>query len=550
MKNNKIRIAVVYLIPSLLILSSCVGSITNNIEKIEGKIDSKINAEAKVNTNVDTKVNANLSTGNITTQPNQSIVKDLDRFSELRVKNESNLDISFNRSQSRLFDDYKKIESFSFDKVKLKGNLNSYIEIVYDNDGIKYSNNLTFEYKESSNKVSLIIKSNGDFETINNGGGGELIVRDIKNNITKKLSVSVYDVSLEPKNEPIFTRPPAPTPTITANPSILPTLIPESIPTPTITSTPTPIPLVTPTPTVISTSTPIIPTLTPDPYGNEKRPPLIDGQINQPKGIYLRNGTFYVSYNKSSGSFSMAQGMLKLLNSTGSTIKDISGALTDSLPQELSGIASDGGRIWVLNRYSYAQSQHNIYSFLADGSGRMNAKLGSTETNFEDMAISTSTKTLYISSIGLNSIIKVNYLDNGAIDTASQKTDFISTVNPTGLCTDNNGNIYITDSSKNPPLISKYDSSGTKLLEFNSKGKKNDGIEASELRDIGVDSQGRIYVIAKVNGSFTILRYDIGGNFIRQFGSDFQDPRYIAVGDGVYITDFAKNTIHLYSSGK
>lgn len=238
MKNNKIRIAVVYLIPSLLILSSCVGSITNNIEKIEGKIDSKINAEAKVNTNVDTKVNANLSTGNILTQPNQSIVKDLDRFSELRVKNESNLDISFNRSQSRLFDDYKKIESFSFDKVKLKGNLNSYIEIVYDNDGIKYSNNLTFEYKESSNKVSLIIKSNGDFETINNGGGGELIVRDIKNNITKKLSVSVYDVSLESKNEPIFTRPSIQfsSPTPTATPSTFPTV------TPTLIQTPLPIP--------------------------------------------------------------------------------------------------------------------------------------------------------------------------------------------------------------------------------------------------------------------------------------------------------------------
>ncbi|MFN4150436.1 MAG: hypothetical protein ACK4IX_05795, partial [Candidatus Sericytochromatia bacterium] len=247
----------------------------------------------------------------------------------------------------------------------------------------------------------------------------------------------------------------------------------------------------------------------------------------------------------------------QIFDTSGNYIKTIMGATLDSLPIDLTGIASDGSRIWVTNRIPYSQQNYSIYSFDMEGTGRLNGSLGLTGaagTNFTDIAIDPSTSNVYVASLGVRSIIKAPY-DSSGVNKSAQELYFAgSNKSPGGVTIDDNGNLLYTDASTSPPIIRKLSSTKEVLLEFNSKGKNGSGPSVSAIGDIAYDprSGGMIYVLAKYNGNNIVLRYDGQGNYIRSFGSGLTDPRNIAVDSegAIFVTDFANNVVHQYGPGK
>src|SRR5690606_30051155 len=154
----------------------------------------------------------------------------------------------------------------------------------------------------------------------------------------------------------------------------------------------------------------------------------------------------------------------------------------------LTGVATDGSRVWMTNRVPYSQSQNIIYSFNTDGSSRQNGRLGLTGaagTDFKDIAIDPSTSTLYVSSGGVRSVIKVNY-DSGGLKTESQQLYFAGqNLSPAGIAVDNNGNLLMVNQGSTHTVI-KFGKDGNKVLEFNSTGKNSSGPVATML-DVAYD---------------------------------------------------------------
>jgi uncharacterized protein YjdB len=294
-----------------------------------------------------------------------------------------------------------------------------------------------------------------------------------------------------------------------------------------------------------------------DALGNETRAKIGEGKLFQPKGIDVRGGKiFVVDYDKG-GTFNVTEGRIQIFDTSGNYIKTIMGEMLDNLPMDLTGIASDGSRIWVINKIPYSQQAYNIYSFDYNGTGRLNGSLGLTGSNgtyFTDIAIDPSTSNLYVASLGVRSIIKAPY-DSSGVNKSAQEVYFAgANRSPAGVTVDDNGNVLYTDASTNPPIIRKLSATKELLLEFNSKGKNGTGPSVSTIGDIAYDPRngGIIYVLAKYNGSNTILRYDGQGNYIRSFGSGLTDPRNIAVDSegAIFVTDFANNVVHQYGPGK
>lgn len=297
-----------------------------------------------------------------------------------------------------------------------------------------------------------------------------------------------------------------------------------------------------------------------DPFGNEKRATLAEGKLYQPRGIDVRNGKIYVSaYDNGAGTFNNAEGHIKVLDLTGNILSTIEGGNLDTLPRELNGVASDGSRVWTINRIPYAQAAYNMYSFSTAGSGRLNNKLGLTGdagTNFQDIAIDPSSSALYIASSGSQSIIKVNY-NSGAIDMNTQQIYFSGAIkiNPAGICVDSSGNVLVTNAATNPATILRFGKNGSKAQEFNTTGANGTGPTVAAVDDIAFDARngGIIYVLAQVNGAWQVLRYDNAGNYVRSFGSgSMTNPESIAVGtDGtVYVADYDKGSILQFGPGK
>ncbi len=294
-----------------------------------------------------------------------------------------------------------------------------------------------------------------------------------------------------------------------------------------------------------------------DPNGNEIRPTIGQGKLNKPIGIDSRNGKLYVTHIDDGTIYD--DGRVKTFDTSGNKGTEIKGSYGSSLPVDLNGVAMDGSRVWIINRIPYAQSKNNIYSFDSSSSGRLDGKAGLTGaegTDFRDVAIDPSTSTLYISSGGVRSVIKVNYNSSGIRNDTQQLYFAGANLNPAGICVDNFGNLMVTNAGANPPTITKYGKEGTKALEFNTKGKNSTGPTATGIGDVAYDSNnnGIIYVLAVVGGSNVILRYDADGNFVRSFGADagMQSPELMAVSsDGtLYVTDSAKNLVHQFGPGK
>jgi uncharacterized protein YjdB len=298
-----------------------------------------------------------------------------------------------------------------------------------------------------------------------------------------------------------------------------------------------------------------------DALGNEPRARIGEGKLFQPRGIDVRAGKiFVVDYDNGGTTFDsnlVAEGRIQIFDTSGNFVKEIMGAWLDSLPVDLTGIASDGSRIWVTNRIPFSQQAYNIYSFDYSGTGRLNGSLGltgSAGTDFTDIAIDPSTSNLYVVSKGVRSIIKAPY-DTSGVNKSAQEFYFAgANRSPAGVTVDNNGNVFYTDASTNPPIIRKLSTTKELLLEFNSKGKNGSGPDVSAIGDIAYDPRngGMIYILATVTGSNVILRYDGQGNFVRSFGSGMTDPRNIAVdSEGtIFVTDFANNVVHQYGPGK
>jgi hypothetical protein len=302
----------------------------------------------------------------------------------------------------------------------------------------------------------------------------------------------------------------------------------------------------------------------PDAKGNDHRTDLAVGKLYQPRGIDVRNGRIYVAdYDAGNGVFNNAEGELQIFDTSGNQIRVIQGSTGDSLPYEVSGIVSDGARVWIANRIPYAQSANNVYSFTVDGTGRTNSRVGATGQNgsiVKDMAIDPSSGNIYVADQAVRSISRYTYTADGKLTTPTSGAPALyfggGNRIPEGVCVDDSGNVLFTDSSTTPPVIRKYSKSGQELTNFiiNSTGNNSAGPVATKLGDLAYDPRngGMLYVLAAVNGSNVILRYDWQGNFVRKFGEGtMTDPRNIAIGsDGsIYVTDYAKNAIVNFAPG-
>jgi len=293
-----------------------------------------------------------------------------------------------------------------------------------------------------------------------------------------------------------------------------------------------------------------------DPLGNDTRDILAEGKLLNPKGIAVKNGRLYVSHLDDGTLYD--DGRVKVFDLQGNQLAEIKGSFGDGLPVELTGVATDGSRVWFTNRIPYGQAQNLVYSFDTTGAARQNARLGltgATGTDFKDIAVDPSTSTIYISSGGVKSVIKASY-DATGIKSESQQLCFAGgNLSPAGICVDNFGNLIMTNQGATHTIM-KFGKDGAKVLEFNTTGKNAAGPVTSAIIDVAYDHNngGIYYVLAQVSGANVILRYDNSGNFVRSFGGSagMPDPTSIAVGEdgSVYIADKGKKAIYQFAPGK
>ena len=242
-------------------------------------------------------------------------------------------------------------------------------------------------------------------------------------------------------------------------------------------------------------------------------------------------------------------------------LKTIQGSTGNSLPsynvpEPLTGIVTDGNKVWVAAKNPYAQAKTNIYSFNVDGAARKDSIYGISSANIKDMAIDPSIKTIYVADG--NNLGKFNYGADGAI--TDQANFFVAGINPSGIAIDDLGNIFAVSNAATANIVPiiKYGKTGIEVLRFTTKGKNQAGPTVSAVGDIAYDPNlgGIIYVLARLTttGNMAILRFDSQGNFIRYFGEEasMQDPVGIALGsDGsLFVTDNAANGIFQFAPAK
>ncbi len=133
----------------------------------------------------------------------------------------------------------------------------------------------------------------------------------------------------------------------------------------------------------------------------------------------------------------------------------------------------------------------------------------------------------------------------------------LSTESPKGIFIDQLGNVYtiVDDGGENISyIISKYDSSGTKLSELSVTLQGSADGQFSQPSGLTVDEEGNIYVMD--TGNRRIQKFDSEGEFITKWGTSgsgngqFDNPSHIALdaSGNVYVSDTGNHRIQKFSS--
>jgi streptogramin lyase len=122
--------------------------------------------------------------------------------------------------------------------------------------------------------------------------------------------------------------------------------------------------------------------------------------------------------------------------------------------------------------------------------------------------------------------------------------------NPSGICADNYGNIYVADTGNH--RIQKFDADGNFILKWGANGT-GDGY-FNYPRGLAADAQGNVYV-ADCNNS-RVQKFDSSGKFIHKWGSAgagdgyFCNPCGVAVDSqgNVYVSDYGNHRVQKFDA--
>ncbi len=270
------------------------------------------------------------------------------------------------------------------------------------------------------------------------------------------------------------------------------------------------------------------------------------GKFNQPAGITFDSaGNIYVvdRNNNRIQKFDSSGNFITSWGNTGACCVTQSFTGQFVAPEDIA-IDSDGHLLVV------ESSNARVQKFSADGafistfgsSGSTNGKFNSPNAIARDP----SGDYIYVLD-GSFSGARVQKLTKDGAFVSSFTGGF---VNPSGLTTDIDGNIYVADTGNNK--IKKFSSAGTPLLTFGSSGSGNGQLFGPY--SVAVDSSGNIFVADRSNNR--IQKFDSSGGFVAKWGSSgsgtgqFASPEYVAVdaAGNVYVSDTSNHRIQKFDN--
>lgn len=175
-----------------------------------------------------------------------------------------------------------------------------------------------------------------------------------------------------------------------------------------------------------------------------------------------------------------------------------------------------------------------------------------------DMKIAVDSRgNIYVSSPGVQTVIKFDSQGNYLTKWGSKGSGDDQFTEPYGIAVDSQGNVYVCDGwnhddQEGNNRIVKFDSNGTYLAQWGSRGNGNDQFEFPY--DVAIDSADNVYVLDHWENQIKV--YDSDGTFIRRWGSwgygdtNFQHPNGIGMDkeDNIYIADTNNQRIVKYAS--
>lgn len=290
----------------------------------------------------------------------------------------------------------------------------------------------------------------------------------------------------------------------------------------------------------------------PDPYGNEKLGYLQMPAMESADGLDVKNGHAYVGHYVAGGLFSTHKRFVRDLNVTSGVVGNVQ--ISTQGTSKVAGVAVNGSEIWASLSQPDSDS-YLLYRYNALGTLIKSYKFNISGIVTKDVAIAPNG--IVYMAVGLSnaSIIRFDPVayGNNPGDAAHTDLAFGGTplVDPAGLGTDGEGNVYTFDVKTSK--IVKFKSDGSRLLEFGPKGVNNAGETFTAVSDVAVDPRnGDIYVSANAAATIKIFRFDSSGNFLRSFkDADLIDPRKLTVdSEGkVYAVDATKKGVVVFTPG-